>query len=87
MATPVPPKPPKPAAVPKWSLTGKDFTGPREDVVATIDGMQSIPKPFADGVVAAINALDKEVRGVKLNIHFTSTGKEFHVNGHCESIY
>jgi hypothetical protein len=71
----------------KWSLTGPDFTGPREDVVATIERMQSIPDEFAVSVVAAINAMDKTVRGVRLNLHYTNTGQEFHINGHCTKIF
>jgi hypothetical protein len=71
----------------KWSMAGKEFTGPREDVLATIAQLQSVPDEFAVAAMAAINALDKSVRGVRLSLHFTSTGDEFSINGHCKALF
>lgn len=84
---PQPHIPPSKPTTPKWSLSGDAFAGPREDVVATIERMQSIPDEFSVAVITAINALDKNVRGVRLNLHYTSNGQEFHINGHCTKLF
>jgi hypothetical protein len=75
------------APVQKWALTGTNFTGPREDVAATIEGLQSIPDEWAVALIATISALKPSVRGLKLNISFTCDGEEFHINGHAQKIY
>lgn len=75
------------APVQKWALTGKDFIGPREDIAATIEGMQTIPDEWAVALRNTILALNPSVRGIKLNISFSCDGEEFHINGHGQKIY
>lgn len=70
----------------KWNISGKDFVGTREDVIAAIEGLQSVPDEWAVATIAALNSLDKSVRLIRVNLHYTSTGKEGHINGHWEEV-